>query len=89
MRAEATIEMSLRLFGGMEENDMMESLEPEDERERKRKLEGKSTRPSNDAMFLRREIIDAITRSNEKIETYSTKRLTDLMKNGELLEENR
>ena len=35
--------------------------------------EGKSTRPIDDAMFLRREIIDAITRSNEKMETYSKK----------------
>ena len=31
--AEATIEMSLRLLGEMEDNDMMESLESEDERE--------------------------------------------------------
>ena len=61
--AEATIEMSLRLLGGMEENVVMESLESEDE----------STRPSDDAMFLRREIFDAITRSSEKIETYLKK----------------
>ena len=74
--AEATIEMSLRLLGGTEESEMMESLESlesEDEREKKRKLEGKSTRPSDDAMFLRRERIDAIKRSNEKIETCSKK----------------
>ena len=74
--AEATIEMSLRLLKGTEESEMMESLESlesEDEREKKRKLEGKLTRPSDDAMFLRREIIDAIKRSNEKGETYSKK----------------
>ena len=56
---------------------MMDSLESEDGREQKRKLEemseGKSTRPSDDAMFLRREIIDAITRSDENMETYSKK----------------
>ena len=33
--------------------------------------ESKSTRPSDDPMFLRTEIIDAITRSDEKMETYS------------------
>ena len=47
---------------------MMDSLGSE-EREKKRKLEemreGKSTRPSGDAMFLRREIIDALRRSDE------------------------
>ena len=56
---------------------MMDSLESEDEREKKRKLEemseGKSTRPSEDAMFLRREIIDTITKSDEKMKTYSKK----------------
>ena len=72
--------MSLRLLGGTEENVSMgslESLEPEDERtsadEKKRKLEGKSTRPSEDARYLRKEIIDAIKRTNEKIETCSKK----------------
>ena len=74
----------------------MDSLESEDEREKKSKLEemteGKSTRPSEDAMFLRTEIIDAITRSDEKMETYSKKadeKRTHLTKNGEPLEENR
>ena len=43
---------------------MMDSPESEDEREKKR-----TTRPSEDVMFLRREIIDAITRSDEKMET--------------------
>ena len=55
--SEAMIERSLRLSGGTEESELMESLESlesEDEREKKRKLEGKSTRPSDDAMFLRR-----------------------------------
>ena len=74
--AEATIEMSLRLLGGTEESvtmESLESLESEDEREKKRKLEGKSTRPCEDAMFSRREIIDAIKGTNEKIQTYSNK----------------
>ena len=31
--------------------------------------EGKSTRPSDDAMFLRREIFDATKRSDEKMVT--------------------
>ena len=39
MRAETTIEMSLRLLGGMEKSEMMDSSESEDEREKRRKLE--------------------------------------------------
>ena len=58
---------------------MMDSLESE-EREKKRKLEemfeGKSTRPSDDAMFLRSEIIDALKKRSDE-------------KNGKLLKENR
>ena len=50
------------------------------------KLEGKSTRPSDDAMYLRREIINAITRSNEKIETYSKKADEKMGKFDEKLE---
>ena len=76
IEAEATIEMSLRLLGGTEESVAMatlESLESEDKSEKKRKLEGKLTRPSDDAMYLRREIIDANKRSNENIETCSKK----------------
>ena len=56
-------------------SEMMDSLESEEERENKLEetSEGKPTRPSDDAMFFRREIIDAITRSDEKMETYSKK----------------
>ena len=75
--AEATIEMSLRIFGGMEKGELMDTLETEEEREKKRKLEemceGKSTRPSEDAVFLRKEIIDALERSDEQMESYSKK----------------
>ena len=35
--------------------------------------EGKLTRPSEDAMFLRKEIIDALKRSDETMESYSRK----------------
>ena len=67
---ETTIDMSLRLLGGMEKSELMDTLESEEDREKKRKLvetcEGKLTRPSEDAMFLRKEIIDALKRSDEK-----------------------
>ena len=50
---ETTIDMSLRLLGGMEESELMDTLESEEDREKKRKLEetceGKLTRPSEDA----------------------------------------
>ena len=49
----------------------------EEDREKKRKLEetceGKLTRPSEDVTFLRKEIIDALKRSDEKMESYSRK----------------
>ena len=68
---ETTIEMSLRLLGGMEKSDLMDTLESEEDREKERKLEemceGKLTRPSEDAMFLRKEIIDALKRSGENM----------------------
>ena len=55
---ETTIEMSLRLLGGMEKSELMDTLESEEDREKKRKLdevsEGKLTRPSEDALFLRK-----------------------------------
>ena len=48
--AEASIEMSLRLLGGMEKNEQMDTQETEEDREKKRKLEegkeGKMTKPS-------------------------------------------
>ena len=59
----------------------LESFESEDDRtladDKKRKLEGKSTRPSEDAMYLRRQIIGAIRRTNEKIETLAKSRRKD------------
>ena len=47
----------------------------------------KSTRPSDDAMFLGRETIDAIKRSDEKMETYS-KKLTKKMDTSDETMEN-
>ena len=74
---QTTIDMSLRLLGGMEKSELMDTLESEENREKKRKLEvtceGELTRPSEDAMFLRKEIIDALKRSDEKMESYSRK----------------
>ena len=58
--AEATLEMSLRLLGGMEMNEQMDTHETEEDREKKRKLEegkeGKMTKPNDDTVYLRREI---------------------------------
>ena len=52
---ETTIDVSLRLLGGMEKSELMDTLESEENREKKGKLEetceGKLTRPSEDAMF--------------------------------------
>ena len=70
IEAEATIEMSLRLLGGMEKNEQMDTHETEEEREKKRKLEegkeGKMTKPNDDTVYLRRDILEALKRSDEK-----------------------
>ena len=51
-------------IGGKEKEELMETTETE----KKRKL-----RPSDDAMFLRKAIINAIKRSDEQMESYSKK----------------
>ena len=70
IEAEATIEMSLRLLGGMEKNEQMDTHETEEERDKKRKLEegkeGKMTKPNDDTAYLRRDILEALKRSDEK-----------------------
>ena len=77
IEAESTIEMSLRLLGGMDESDIKDSSETEEKREKKRKLEetskGKSTRTSEESIFQQEGIIDAIRKSDEKMEKYSRK----------------
>ena len=70
IEAEATIEMSLRLFGGMEMNEQMNTYETEEDREKKRKLEegkeGKAMKSNDDMIYLKRDIMEALTRSDEK-----------------------
>ena len=70
IEAEATIEMSLRLLGGMEKNEQMDTHETEEESEKKRKLEegkeGYMTKPNDDTVYLRRDILEALKRSDEK-----------------------
>ena len=64
IEAEATIEMSLRLLGGMEVNEQMDTHETEEDREKKRKLEegkeGKATKPTDDMVYLKRDIMEAL-----------------------------
>ena len=56
IEAEATIEMFLRLLGGMEMNEQMVTHETEEDREKKKKLEegkeGKATKPNDDIGLL-------------------------------------
>ena len=58
--------------------------ESEEDTDKKRKLaevsEGKKTRPSEDALFLKKEIIDALKRSEEK----KTKRWKSLHKKSQI-----
>ena len=75
--AEATLEVSLRLVGGMEKNEQMDTQETEEDREKKRKLEegkeGKMMKPSDDTVYLRRDVMEALKTSDEKMESYSRK----------------
>ena len=75
--ANETIEMSLRLLGRMEVNEQMDTHETEEDREKKRKLdegkEGKATKPSDDIAHLRKNIMEALKKSDEKMECYSRK----------------
>ena len=77
IEAKATIEMSLRLLGGMEVNEQMDTHETEEDREKKRKLdegkEGKTTKPNDDMVYLKRDIMEALERSDEKMDSYSRK----------------
>ena len=77
IEAEATIEMSLRLLGGMEMNEQMDTHETEEDREKKRKLEegkeGKAMKSNDDMIYLKRDIMEALKRSDEKMESYSRK----------------
>ena len=67
---ETTIVMSLRQLGGTDKSESMDTLESEEDRDNKRKLaevsEGKLTRPSEDALFLKKEVIDSLKKSEEK-----------------------
>ena len=77
IEAEATLEMYLRLLGGMEKKEQMDTHETEEDREKKRKLEegkeGTMTKPNDDTVYLRRDIMEALKRSDEKMESYSRK----------------
>ena len=100
IEAKETIEMSLRLLGGMEVNEQMDTHETEEDREKKRKLdegkEGKMTKPNDDMAHLKRDIMEALRRSDEKMDSYSRKTdekwnatLERLMKNRKLFKKDR
>ena len=56
--SETTIEMSLRILGGTDKSESMNTLESEEDRDKRRMLtevsEGKLTRPNEDALFLKK-----------------------------------
>ena len=70
IEAEATIETSLRLLGGMEMNEQMDTHDAGEDREKKRKLEegkeGKAMKSNDDMIYLKRDIMEALKRSDEK-----------------------
>ena len=61
--------MSLIMISGLEKEELMETTATEEDLKKKKRMEmceSKPTRPSDDAMFLRKGIINAIHRSDEK-----------------------
>ena len=64
IEAEATIVMSLKLLGGMEMKEQMDTHETDEEREKKRKVEegkeGKMTKPNDEMICLKRDIMEAL-----------------------------
>ena len=100
IKANETIEMSLRLLGGMDVSEQMDTHETEEDRENKRKLdegkEGKMAKRNEDMAHLKRDIMEALKKSDEKMDSYSRK--TDekwsatperLIKNRKLLKKDR
>ena len=77
IEAKETIEMSLRLLGGMDVSEQMDTHETEEDREKKRKLdegkEGKMTKANEDMAHLKRDIMEAFKKSDEKMDSYSRK----------------
>ena len=66
----------------------MDTLESEEERAKRRlekMCEGESTRPSVDAVFLRNEIIDALKRSDERMQFTRRKQIANIDKFAENL----
>ena len=68
--AKETIEMSLRLLGGMEASEQMDTHETEEDREKKgsctKEKKEKRTKPNEDMAHLKRDIMEALKKSDEK-----------------------
>ena len=73
----------------MEANEQMDTQETEEDREKKRKLEegkqGKATKPTDDMVYLKRDIMEALKRSDEKWMATQER----LMKNRKLFKKDR
>ena len=58
-------------------NKWTDTHETEEDREKKRKLvegkEGKMTKPNDDTLYLRRDMMEGLKRSDEKMDSYSRK----------------
>ena len=65
----ATIEMSLRIMGGMEEEELMETSETQEDIKKRKLKELSESKPSRRSEDV--EIISATKRSDEKMENFS------------------
>ena len=63
IRIDSAVVLSLRLLGGMEKNELMDTKQTEEHREKKRKFEegkeGRVLKPRDDAVYLRRDTMEA------------------------------
>ena len=69
IEAKETIEMSLRLLGGMDVSEQMDTHETEEDREKKgswMKEKMKMTKANEDMAHVKRDIMEAFKKSDEK-----------------------
>ena len=93
IKANETIEMSFRLLGGMEANEHMDMHETEEDRKKRKLDEGKevkTTKSNDDMVHLKKDIMEALKKSDEKMECYSRKteeKMNDFSKKADDLRE--
>ena len=90
IEAEATLEMSLRLLGGMEKNEQMDTHESEEDREKKKEVGGRERRKDDETTrrhgVLEKRYNGSTQKIRRKMESYSRKMKNFSRKADEMME---